>query len=177
MKILGLSGSLRQRSHNRFLLQQLGLHAAKDVHVDIFQSVAEVPVFNEDLEGAATPASVLALWRAIGVADGILFATPEYNQALPGSTKNLVDWISRAPGESLLSGKPVAVIGATIGTWGTRIAQQQLRTVLSTLGAAVMPSPSLFVAKAGDFDFASEALAVFNSAFTVWVKSRPRACK
>jgi len=138
--------------------------------MEICDAVLDVPVFNEDLEGPATPGSVSELWRAVGSADGIVVATPEYNQALPGSTKNLIDWISRAPGAGILSAKPMAVVGATVGSWGTRIAQQQLRTVLSTLGARVMVTPSLFQANVADRDFEPGALVAFMAAFTAWVR-------
>lgn len=171
MKMLGLSGSLRKQSHNGRLLQRLKEHAGLDVALDIFDAVADIPVFNEDLEGDATPASVLALWRAVASADAVLFATPEYNQALPGSTKNLVDWISRAPREARLAGKPVAVVGATVGLWGTRIAQQQLRTVLLTEGARVMPSPSIYLAKAGEQEVEPAAASGFMAAFANWTGS------
>lgn len=171
MKLLGLSGSLRKQSHNARLLQQLKEHAGQGVALHLFEAVADIPVFNEDLEGEATPAPVLALWRAVASADGVLFATPEYNQALPGSTKNLVDWISRAPQEARLAGKPVAVVGATVGMWGTRIAQQQLRTVLLTVGARVMPSPSIFLARAGEQEVEPAALSAFMAAFAGWTGS------
>lgn len=170
MKMLGLSGSLRKNSHNGRLLRQLKEHAGQGVDMDVFDAVADIPVFNEDLEGDATPASVRALWRAVESADGVVFATPEYNQALPGSTKNLLDWISRGPQVAQLSGKPVAVVGATVGMWGTRIAQQQLRTVLLTLGARVMPTPSLFLAKVAEQDADPVVLAAFMAAFAAWTK-------
>ena len=171
MKMLGISGSLRKQSHNGRLLQQLKKHAEQGVELEIFDAVASIPVFNEDLEGDATPAPVLALWRAVAASDGVLFATPEYNQSLPGSTKNLVDWISRVPQQARLTHKPVAVVGATVGMWGTRIAQQQLRTVLLTLGARVMPAPALFVAKAGEQEVEPAALSAFMAAFANWTRS------
>lgn len=170
MKMLGISGSLRSSSHNTRLLARLAEHSGTGGHrLDLFTKVADIPVFNEDLEGPTAPSAVRELWQAVTESDGLLFATPEYNQALPGSTKNLVDWISRAPAGSLLDAKPVAVLGATVGLWGTRIAQQQLRTVLLTCGARVMPSPSLYVASIARQDPSADVLATFMSAFIAWV--------
>lgn len=171
MKILGISGSLRSASHNTRLLTRLAEHCETDHRLDLFAKVSDIPVFNEDLEGPATPSAVRDLWLAVGESDGLLFATPEYNQSLPGSTKNLVDWISRAPEGSPLNAKPVAVVGATVGLWGTRIAQQQLRTVLLTCGARVMSSPSLYLANIERQDIPTALLRTFMRAFATWISS------
>lgn len=142
LRILGLAGSLRVGSHNQLLLRAAAQLTPTGVELEVFERLKEVPVFDEDLE-ADLPAGVVALRAAVDRADAVLLATPEYNQSMPGATKNLVDWISRSqPG---LEGKPVAILGATTGPWGTRIAQSQLRHVLVAVGAAVMPAPALFV--------------------------------
>ena len=171
MKILGISGSLRSSSHNTRLLARLAEHSETGHRLDLFAKVGDIPVFNEDLECSALPSAVRDLWQAVSESDGLLFATPEYNQALPGSTKNLVDWISRAPAGSLLNAKPVAVVGATVGVWGTRIAQQQLRTVLLTCGARVMPSPSLYLANIERQDVPAALLRTFMRGFATWISS------
>jgi chromate reductase len=98
-------------------------------------------VFNEDLE-AESPPGVVTLRQAVRRADGLLLATPEYNQSVPGVVKNMIDWLSR---EEDLSGLPVAVIGASTGPWGTRIAQTHLRQMLLSVQAVVMSDPTLFV--------------------------------
>jgi chromate reductase len=121
--------------------------------VEVYDELAAVPLFDEDLEqrDPAGPAGVQALRAAIAAADGLVIATPEYNQALPGVLKNALDWLSReGPAGEVLAGKPVAVLGASSGPWGTRLAQASLRQVLHTCGALVMPGPSLFVARAAD---------------------------
>lgn len=170
MRLLGLCGSLRRESHNGRLLADLGSQCAPGSNFEVFSRTRDIPVFNEDIEDPPPPC-VAVLWQAVADADGLLFATPEYNQALPGSTKNLVDWISRAPGEALLAAKATAVVGATAGLWGARIAQQQLRTVLHTCGARVMPTPSLFVAHGADKVPDDEALKAFMRAFSMWAQS------
>ena len=152
--ILGISGSLRQGSYNRALLEAATELTSAGVTMRVFEGLGAIPVFNEDLEApAGDPAGVLALRRAVADADGVIFATPEYNQSLPGSVKNTIDWLSRSTSAGGLKGKPVAVTGATTGPWGTRIAQTALRQVLLSTGAAVLPSPMLFVASvASRFD-------------------------
>ena len=146
LRILGLAGSLRGDSYNQALLRAASDLAGPSVEMRVFEGLKEVPVFDEDLE-ADLPAGVAALRRAVEESDAVMLATPEYNQSVPGATKNMIDWLSRGgPG---LDGKPVAIQGASTGPWGTRIAQSQLRHILVAVGAFVMPAPSLFVTHAG----------------------------
>lgn len=145
VRILAIAGSLRHNSINRRLLAKLAARASADAQFHLFEGLSDVPLFSEDLEAPAAPAGVARLWHAVGQADLLLIATPEYNQSLPGVVKNAVDWLSRDP-ERALRRKPCAVTGATVGRWGTRIAQQQLRTVLATCGAHVLSSPALYLA-------------------------------
>lgn len=92
-------------------------------------------------------------------ADGLLIATPEYNQSLPGVLKNVIDWLSRSDSAQGLAGKPVAVIGATTGPWGTRLAQAQLRQILIACQSLLLPGPALFVhAARGAFDEAGRLI-------------------
>ena len=140
--IIGIAGSLRSNSINRNLLEALAAHS-RSVRFEVFAALAEVPLFNEDLEDPA-PAGVRRLWNAVRGANIVVFATPEYNQSLPGVLKNALDWLTRDPAGSPLRGKPCAVTGATVGRWGTRIAQQQLKTVLMTCGAKILTTPVLF---------------------------------
>jgi chromate reductase len=110
----------------------------------LYQELASVPLFNEDAAGNCST-GVQGLREAVATADGLLIATPEYNQSFPGVLKNAIDWLSRGS-PSILVGKPVAVLGATTGSWGTRLAQTALRQVLTATGALVMPRPMLCVA-------------------------------
>ncbi len=153
-RIIGLSGSLRIGSLNGRLVEAAGRLAAPGIDLTVFRRVADIPFFNEDREGAESrgPSAVSALRELVATADGLLISTPEYNQALPAVTKNLVDWLSRPDDDSVLDGRPVAILGATTGSWGTRLAQKDLRHTLTAAGALVMPQPMLFVAR-GDESF------------------------
>lgn len=144
VRVLGIPGSLRADSYNRRLLDAAALLTVPATAIEVFSTVAGIPVFSEDREDPA-PQSVREMWAAARSADAILFATPEYNQSLPGSMKNIIDWLSRAPVGGDVTDKPVAVIGATTGPWGTRIAQTQLRQALLGREALVLPAPTLFV--------------------------------
>ncbi|HEX9491843.1 MAG TPA: NADPH-dependent FMN reductase [Thermoanaerobaculia bacterium] len=103
-----------------------------------------MPLFDEDLEGQNGPEAVAHLRQQVLAADGILIATPEYNQSMTGVLKNAIDWLSRPPDE-VLAGKPVAVIGATTGGWGTRLAQAAVRQTLYAAEAIVLPKPALYI--------------------------------
>lgn len=142
VRILAFAGSLREGSHNHALLRAAARVAPDSVEVEIFTGMPSIPVFNEDLE-TDLPSAVLELRTSLDRADGLLIATPEYNQSVPGVVKNTIDWLSR---EDALSGRPVAVIGASTGPWGTRISQTLLRQMLLSVEAIVMPAPTLFVA-------------------------------
>jgi chromate reductase len=141
VRILGIAGSLRRESHNRAMLRAAARLAPEGVTVEVYDGLETVPVFNEDLE-AEPPPGVVSLRQALRRADGLLLATPEYNQSVPGVVKNTIDWLSR---EEDLSGLPVAVIGASTGPWGTRIAQTLLRQMLLSVQSVVMSDPTLFV--------------------------------
>ncbi|WP_426700318.1 NADPH-dependent FMN reductase [Rhodanobacter sp. Col0626] len=149
--VLCLAGSLRRASWNRRLLHAATTQAPPTLQLDVFDALSSVPLFDEDMEQRepAGPAGVRALRAAIAAADGLIIATPEYNHAIPGVLKNALDWLSReSPEGEVLLEKPVAVLGASGGPWGTRLAQASLRQVLHTCGALVMPTPTVFVAGA-----------------------------
>ena len=124
IRILGIIGSLRKDSYNL-----LALRAAQQMIPSgaVLETIGlrGIPIFNQDNEKAPS-ASVLELKRRVYEADGILFATPEYNYSLPGALKNAIDWASRPYGESVWLGKPAAVMGASIGDLGTSRTQYHL---------------------------------------------------
>jgi len=151
-RLLALPGSLRRRSYNRRLLDAAAGIAPPGVTVHVYPhpELAAVPLFDEDLEEetGGGPESVRRLRREVAVADGLLIATPEYNQSIPGVLKNTLDWLSRESPIEVLAGKPVAVVGATAGRWGTRLAQSVVRQVLAATGARALPAPQLYAAGA-----------------------------
>lgn len=177
-RVIGLAGSLRKGSHNRSVIRAARAHAPDDIEVIPFDDLADVPPFSEDLEVGGGPSSVRRLRDLVDAADGLLIATPEYNQSIPGVLKNVVDWLSRPGPAEVLDGKPVAVVGATTGPWGTRLAQKELRHVLTTTGSLVLPPPSIFVRNAEQvFDadgrlrdrHLADQLEAFLAAFARWI--------
>lgn len=141
------------------LLEALGARCGEGARFATFDRNKEIPVFDEDLE-CDVPEAVTALWSVVARADLIFISTPEYNQSLPGGLKNLLDWITRAPGGNALEGKPCAVAGATVGNWGARIAQAQLASVLLSCGARVL-RPRLCWANAASQGVSPDALNAF----------------
>ncbi|HWM86991.1 MAG TPA: NADPH-dependent FMN reductase [Kofleriaceae bacterium] len=143
--MLALPGSIRRGSYNRLLAAAAVELAPPDMTVQVHADLSSIPLFSEDLEREDLPVSVLRLRDDVASASGLLIATPEYNQSIPGVLKNAIDWLSRT---DVLVGKPVAIIGATTGRWGTRLAQAALRQVLHATGSMVLPGPALFAAEA-----------------------------
>ena len=146
MTILGIPGSLRAGSHNAQLLRLAAEELPEGVELVVFDGLAEIPAFDQDLEDLA-PDAVDALKAAIAGADAILIATPEYNGSIPGALKNALDWVSRPIAESPIRRKPVAVIGASTSAFGAVWAQRELKKVLGVMGARVLDA-ELPVAKA-----------------------------
>ena len=137
MTILGIAGSLRAGSHNAQLLRLAAEELPTGVELDVFESLAEIPAYDQDLEDLA-PDAVDALKAAIAEADAILIATPEYNGSIPGALKNALDWVSRPIAETPIRSKPVAVIGASTGAFGAVWAQRELKRVLGLMSARVL---------------------------------------
>ncbi len=135
-KLIGLSGSLRRASFNTALLRAAAglMPVGSELTVHTIQGI---PLYDADAEAAAgIPQSVMDLKAAIAGADGLLLATPEYNNSIPGVTKNAIDWLTRPPADipRVFGGKPIAVIGATPGGFGTILAQNEWLPVLRYLG-------------------------------------------
>lgn len=151
-RVLGVVGSLRRDSFNARLLSYAASAAPERLKIDIADRIIDLPLFDEDLEDVESgvfPSAVAAVHDAIRAADGIVIATPEYNFGVPGPMKNFVDWASRPPRRSPLIGKPIALMGASVGkTGGTVQCQGQLRVSLAVLGAHVLPWPPVLVGEA-----------------------------
>jgi chromate reductase len=138
VRVLALSGSLRRGSYNGSLLQAAAeLSGAGDVFV-LWDELADVPAYSEDLDEAVSPPAVASLKHEIARADAVLISTPEYNSSIPGALKNALDWTSRPFASSPIRNKPVAVIGASSGMFGAVWAQAELRKVLAAMGARVV---------------------------------------
>jgi chromate reductase len=137
-RILGISGSLRRGSHNTNLLRAAGDLLPPGVELEIFDGLRDLPPYDADRDMKPVDPAVARLRHAIASADGVLIATPEYNGSIPGGLKNALDWASRPFPDSVLRGKPVAVIGASSGLFGAVWAQAETRKVLGVIGADVV---------------------------------------
>ena len=149
IRILGIAGSLRQYSFNRGLLRAAQEVAPGGVEIDIFD-LSDVPLYNKDLDAAGPPQPVAALQTAVADAEALLIATPEYNTSMSGVLKNAIDWASQPFPNHGLRDKPLALMGASPGRFGTARAQGDVRSVLTALGCYVLPKPSLQVGSAGE---------------------------
>jgi chromate reductase, NAD(P)H dehydrogenase (quinone) len=137
MRVLAVSGSLRESSFNTSLLRA-AIEAAPDgVELELWQGLGDLPLYDDDLE-SDVPESVRRLREDWAAADAILFATPEYNGSVPGGLKNAIDWASRPKLEAVLRNKTVAVVGASTGRFGALWAQQDLKRILGIAGARVV---------------------------------------
>jgi chromate reductase, NAD(P)H dehydrogenase (quinone) len=148
--IIGLSGSLRRHSFNSGLLRAAAEAMPEGSTMEI-GSIAEIPLYNGDLEAADFPAAAARLKDRIAAADGLLLVTPEYNNGIPGVFKNAIDWLSRPSSDAprVFGGKPVGVIGTSPGRFGTLLSQTAWLQVLRTLGADHWNGGRLVVSGAG----------------------------
>ena len=149
LTFLGIAGSLRRASYNRGLIRAAIEGGAPGVEV-IAYDLTEIPMFNADVEADGEPLPVADFKRAIAAADALLIATPEYNHCVPGVLKNAIDWASRPARRSVLTGKPVAIMGASTGRGGTARAQAHLRDGLAYTNGLVLPLPEVLVDFAGE---------------------------
>ena len=145
MNVLVIYGSLREKSINKALAQNVQAIAGKDMKIDL-AGVDGFPLFSEDLEKSGAPEIATEYKQKIKAADAIIVVTPEYNRSMPGSLKNMLDWTSR--GELPWKGKPVGVIGASDGVRGASFAQYDVKRVLTYFGAHVMGQPELYFGNA-----------------------------
>lgn len=178
IKVAGFAGSLRKASFNRALLRAAVELAPAGMTIEVLE-IGAIPLYDADVEADGDPAPVAEFKHAVDAADGLLIATPEYNYGVPGVTKNVIDWASRPPRKSVLDGKPVAVMGATPGMWGTARGQAQLRQAFTFTNSYAMQQPEILVARAGEKfdangrlvdDTTREYLAKFLVAFVAWIE-------
>ncbi len=146
-RIVAFAGSLRRGSFNRALVRAARELAPEGMSIETVE-VGGLPFYDADVEATGDPPAVEAFKTALAEADGVIIATPEYNDGIPGILGNAIDWGSRLPGRAPLAGKPVALMGASPSQVGTARAQSHLRQVLGHVRARVLPPPELLVARA-----------------------------
>lgn len=133
--IVGVSGSLRAKSFNSALLRAAVELMPGGATLEA-ASIAGIPLYNADVEASdGIPGAVVALKDKIAASDGLLIVTPEYNNSMPGVLKNAIDWLSRPPADvpKVFVGRPVAVMGASPGPFGTILSQNAWLSVIRTL--------------------------------------------
>lgn len=149
MKVLGICGSLREKSINKGLLRAAIAVAPDDIKIETFD-IGTLPLFNQDFENNP-PQVVTEFKQKIKDADAILFVTPEYNYSIPGVLKNAIDWASRPWGHNSWNEKPAAIMGAS-GPRGTVRAQLHLRQMFVTMNVFALNKPEMLVDSTGKFD-------------------------
>jgi chromate reductase len=138
VRVLAISGSLRDDSHNTHLLRAAAGLLPPGSELELWNGLKAVPPYDPGDDGDDAPEGARALRDAIAGADALLIATPEYNHSIPGQLKNALDWASRPFPHNVLGNKPAAVIGASTGMFGAVWAQAEVRKVLSAAGARVI---------------------------------------
>lgn len=183
--IVGISGSLRKGSFNSAVLRAAADLMPPDSTLQV-ESIAGIPLYDGDDEAAhGVPAAAARLKDAVAAADGLLLVTPEYNNSIPGVTKNAIDWMSRPPADvpRVFRDKPVAIAGASPGGFGTILSQNAWLPVFRTLGAELWAGGRLLVSRAGSVidnqgevtDAATrENIAKFLKGFVEHVAARKR---
>jgi chromate reductase len=175
-QIAVIVGSLRQDSINEQLAEAIQQLAPSDF---VFERVeiGDLPLYNQEDDASPAP-SVRRLKAENRAADGVIFATPEYNRSIPGVLKNALDHGSRPYGQSAWAGKPAGILGLSPGPIGTALAQQHLRSILGYLDMPVLGQPEVYLQAtdtlfdadgnigAGSKDF----LQSWMDAFAGWVR-------
>jgi chromate reductase len=161
VKLVGVSGSLRQGSFNSALLRAAADLMPEGATLEI-APISGIPLYDGDLEAeSGLPAAATSLKEAVATADGVVLATPEYNNGVPGVFKNAIDWTTR-PGADIprvWGAKPVAVMGASPGGFGAILAQNAWLPILHTLGAQQWHGSRLMVSRAASV-FDAEGLLI-----------------
>ncbi|MEV5838695.1 NAD(P)H-dependent oxidoreductase [Nocardia sp. NPDC052112] len=150
-RILTLVGSLRAASINRRLAEAAVQTAPEGVEITIYEGLADIPFYNEDLDvPGSVPAAAQALRDAVAVSDGLLVVTPEYNGSIPAVLKNAIDWASRPYGVGALKDRPVAVVSGSISHNAAKWAHGDVVKALGVAGARVVENAHLHFAGFGE---------------------------
>jgi chromate reductase len=170
MRILAISGSLRQESHNTDLLRGAAAAAPDGISIELYEGLKEIPPYDadDDVPGER-PLAVERFKAELADADGVLVSTPEYNSSIPGVLKNALDWASRPLVESPVRNKPVAVLSSSTGMFGGVWAAAETRKVLGALGARTLedtvavPKADARLADGVDAELLAELRAVVDA--------------
>lgn len=146
-KIIAISGSLRKDSFNSHLAKAAIELAPDGVEIELVD-ISSIPLFNQDLD-QQFPEAARVFKDKVRQADGVIFATPEYNRSIPGVLKNAIDWASRPYGDNAFAGKTVFVTGASIGPIAAALAQYHLKQIMLYLDARVIGQPEFYLGNAG----------------------------
>lgn len=151
VNIVGIAGSLRSESFNRRLLAAAADLAPEGAGIRV-GNIDDIPLYNGDVEKRGVPEAVTALKDQVRGADALLLVSPEYNHGIPGVMKNVIDWLSRPPDDikTVYGNRPVAIMGATPGPGGTRLAQAAWLPTLRALGTRPWFGGQLYVPRAGE---------------------------
>jgi NAD(P)H-dependent FMN reductase len=182
-RIVAISGSLRRGSYNSALVRNAAALMPSGAEL-VVATIAGIPLYDGDVEAAeGIPRAVAELKATIAAADGLLLATPEYNNSVPGVFKNAIDWLSRPPADiaRVFGGKRVALVGASPGGFGTILSQNAWLPILRTLGCELWSGGRLLVARAANVFAADgsladakvgDALRAYLAGYVAWVDAR-----
>ncbi len=182
--VIGISGSLRSGSFNTALLRTATMLMPEGARLEI-AAIKEIPLYNGDVEAEqGLPEAVATVKEQIVAADGLLLATPEYNNSMPGVLKNAIDWLTRPPSDipRVFGDRPVAIMGATPGGMGTALAQSAWLPVLRTLrtrpwfgGRLVISRANSIFNKEGEIvdDDVRNQLQRFMRGFVEFISTKP----
>lgn len=166
IKLLGLSGSLRNGSYNTAVLKNIKSLLPKEIELEIYQDLDKLPLYSEDLDGVNLHPEAKRLRKAIAESDGVLISSPEHNFSVSAALKNALDWSSRPYGSHPFIGKPTAILGASGGILGTIRAQLHTREILHALEADLVTRPEVLITQAG-LKFDANGKLVDDSAKTL----------
>lgn len=144
-RVLALVGSLRNGAVTRQLAETAAAVASDDVDVALYEGLADIPFYNEDLDGETVPAAAAALRAAAEGVDAVLFVTPEYNGTVSGVLKNAIDWLSRPYGAGALKSKPVAIVSQSPSPNAAKWALEDVVKTVGIAGGAVVENGTLAV--------------------------------
>ncbi|GED69323.1 hypothetical protein BRE01_30250 [Brevibacillus reuszeri] len=142
IKLLAISGSLRQKSSNTALMNAIIGLAPESMKCNIYEGLGDLPHFNPDIDVDEGPAPVRELRKQLMEADGVLFCTPEYGNGVPGVLKNALDWLVST---TVIMNKPTAVISASPSPMGGDKAHASLLLTLNMINAEIVEKGTLII--------------------------------